>query len=234
MTSDKAQDAASAMVVFEQTFPHLSVAQSSLRRDVGRQVRYTIPTNAAERAEFLRQHGTVVLGTVFTIIGVQRNWRGDEIYRCTWDGDEQVFGRPLDPALLRDGAAEFIIPSINQATSMTTPTTITQRDMTGVDITPEEVLAYTPANIFSVYSGKDGKCCCGCSGAYRYMADVVESGAAAKHCGYEVETSAINERQVAKVLDLVKAAVRDGTAEYGSNNVAAVVGERLYIIYPRA
>jgi acyl-CoA hydrolase len=62
--------------------------------------------------------------------------------------------------------------------------------------------------VTSVYSGKDGKCCCGCSG---------------KH--YE----ASSEKMVRKVVKLINSDL--DRAEQGSNDVSLVVGDRIYIAY---
>lgn len=46
-------------------------------------------------------------------------------------------------------------------------------------------------NVYKVYSGKAGKCMCGCSGKYSYTAQ----GAVEQNPGYDV-TDSINERSV--------------------------------------
>jgi len=59
-----------------------------------------------------------------------------------------------------------------------------------------------------VYSGCDGKCCCGCSGKY-YEADAAQA------------TRIINIINASAPMDL----------EIGDNYTATVVGTRLYIAY---
>jgi hypothetical protein len=116
--------------------------------------------------------------------------------------------------------------------------------------------ALTPSDVRSVYSGKDGACCCGCKGNHRYNSQHV--AAASKDRGYEVGPDEVNDRQVAKVLKIVQAAAqrahdgilegrvgatvdRDGSTTYADETgeivtlskafASTVVGERLYIVY---
>jgi len=84
-----------------------------------------------------------------------------------------------------------------------------------------------PADLFGVYSGKNGKCCCGCAGNHRYVAANRE--AAGLHRGYAVSDDEVNDRQVAKVLGLLKANVEEVQQDY--DHFALVVGERLYVAY---
>src|SRR5208282_2130545 len=81
--------------------------------------------------------------------------------------------------------------------------------------TQEEVtarlVAMTAAEVSSVYSGKPG-CCCGCKGNHRYNSQHVVS--ASKNRGYAVTGSDINDRQVAKVLDVIQANVEKAAENY--------------------
>ena len=65
--------------------------------------------------------------------------------------------------------------------------------------------------VTSVYSGRDGRCCCGCSG---------------KH--YDKGTPAA-DRMIRKVVRILNERLDEIT--YGSNNVSVVVYERLYVAY---
>jgi hypothetical protein len=81
-------------------------------------------------------------------------------------------------------------------------------------------------NVASVYSGKDGKCCCGCSGKHRYASSVRLQGVALR--GYPLMDEDINDVQVRRVVGIINAAdvvVDDGFC------VSTVVGSRLYIAY---
>jgi hypothetical protein len=84
----------------------------------------------------------------------------------------------------------------------------------------------------SVYSGKNGKCCCGCAGKHRYASALREE--ASKDRGYEVKDDEVNDRQVAKVVAIMNDRSipfeKDGLQ---SDYVAKVVGNRLYIAYFR-
>lgn len=58
----------------------------------------------------------------------------------------------------------------------------------------------------SVYSGRDGKCCCGCAG-----------------------THSTAKAQITRVVNVINR--NRGDIVVGSNNVSVVVGTRLYIAY---
>lgn len=85
-------------------------------------------------------------------------------------------------------------------------------------------------DIQSVYSGKPNKCCCGCAGKHSYNS--LHQKAASKSRGYKVEDDDVNDRQVARVLDIIKASGE--SLVVGSNNLSAIVNGRLYIAYPQA
>ena len=51
-------------------------------------------------------------------------------------------------------------------------------------------------NVYKVYSGKAGKCMCGCAGKYSYTA----LGAKEDHPGYDV-SDAVNERSVKIIMN---------------------------------
>ena len=84
-----------------------------------------------------------------------------------------------------------------------------------------------PEDVLSVYSGKDGHCCCGCAGKHYHNPDYREL--ASKKCGYEVDDEACSARMVRKVVKLLTADGAD--VEFNDSYVATVVGARLYIAY---
>ena len=78
----------------------------------------------------------------------------------------------------------------------------------------------------SVYSGIDGKCCCGCSGKYSYASAHRE--AAGKERGYPIDDEDINDRTVKLIVGKV---LKSGVAEQERDNlISAVVGKRLYLV----
>lgn len=83
--------------------------------------------------------------------------------------------------------------------------------------------------VASVYSGRDGKCCCGCSGKHSYTAAHREW--ASKHRGYPVTDADINEAQVTRVVKLINE--NRATARRTSDHASVVLGARLYIAYFR-
>jgi hypothetical protein len=62
--------------------------------------------------------------------------------------------------------------------------------------------AVTLDQVMSVYSGKVGRCYCGCSGNHRYASKHRE--AASKDRGYPVFMDEVNDRQVKKIFKIVK------------------------------
>lgn len=86
----------------------------------------------------------------------------------------------------------------------------------------------TTDNVMSVYSGRDGKCCCGCAGNHRYNSKHRE--AATKNRGYAVDDDDINDKQVKRVLTLLQDNYQH--VEAGGNHFSLVVGERIYVVYP--
>jgi hypothetical protein len=71
----------------------------------------------------------------------------------------------------------------------------------------------------NVYSGRDGRCCCGCSGIHR------RSTKFAKENSYDV----YNDAFVKKVVRIIQA--NSEQAFEGGNHVYVVIGDRLYVAY---
>jgi hypothetical protein len=88
------------------------------------------------------------------------------------------------------------------------------------------------SDVVSVYTGKAGSCCCGCSGIHRYSTKHAKVGA--KRRGYELETKEINDRHVAKVLRWVQATsiANPALVKIGQNHLAVDIGEKVYLVYP--
>lgn len=85
-------------------------------------------------------------------------------------------------------------------------------------------------DVVSVYSGKAGKCACGCSGKHRYAA--AHRALAGERRGYAVADDEVNDRQVRKVANLVAGAgallVSDGDGVF-----YAELDGRLYVVYTK-
>jgi len=82
--------------------------------------------------------------------------------------------------------------------------------------------------VSSVYSGIDGKCCCGCSGKHYYASTHREW--AQKKRGYAVKDEDINDRMIEKVIKIIENAEK--IEDLGSC-ISTTVGKRLYIAYLR-
>jgi hypothetical protein len=74
--------------------------------------------------------------------------------------------------------------------------------------------------VTKVYSGKAGKCCCGCSGTHRYNSRFAKDA---------YERSSVNDRQVKRVINLMKANAQ--YIEDFGNGVSLELGGRLYCAY---
>lgn len=81
-------------------------------------------------------------------------------------------------------------------------------------------------NVSSVYSGINGRCCCGCSGKHTYAAQHVEW--ASDNRGYPVTPDEVNDRTVKLVVNKINAANAVATFP---GLVSIVIGRRIYIAY---
>ena len=85
-------------------------------------------------------------------------------------------------------------------------------------------------NVASVYSGIDGKCCCGCSGKHTFSSQNRQW--AEKNRGYPVTDGEVNDRVVKMIYNKMSRLVESGETEYDNSEfVSAVVGKRLYVVY---
>lgn len=74
------------------------------------------------------------------------------------------------------------------------------------------------SDVTQVYSGKDGRCCCGCSGTHSYPSTAkVESW------------QKVNDKEVKRIFGILKKNASE--AEFGGNHFSVVIGQRLYIAY---
>jgi hypothetical protein len=75
--------------------------------------------------------------------------------------------------------------------------------MMNADAVKSLLESVTLDQVMSVYSGKKGKCYCGCSGNHRYASAHREI--AGQNRGYPISDDEVNDRQVKRVLGIVKA-----------------------------
>ena len=84
--------------------------------------------------------------------------------------------------------------------------------------------------VLSVYSGINGKCCCGCSGKHTYSSTRREE--AGKDRGYEIEDDEVNDRTVKMMVNKINKQIELGNVlDNNEDLVSCVVGQRLYIAY---
>lgn len=93
------------------------------------------------------------------------------------------------------------------------------------------IAALEPEDIMCAYSGTPGRCCCGCSGKYSYNSRYIAE--ATKDRGYAVTAEDVNDRQVAKVLRILKERAAEAEC-FGSGFSIQVSPTREYNIYPMA
>jgi hypothetical protein len=87
------------------------------------------------------------------------------------------------------------------------------------------------SKVASVYSGKNGLCCCGCAGRYSYAK--AHQAYSSKHRGYAVTDDEISDRECLRVLRLVQAEdAKDPVLveHLADDQVTTVVGKRRYMV----
>lgn len=79
----------------------------------------------------------------------------------------------------------------------------------------------TTDDVMSVYTGINGRCCCGCSGNHRASSKFPDQG-------YEV-----SDLSVKRVLNSIKAGIVSGTLDISEDGreVCRIVGNRIHIVY---
>jgi hypothetical protein len=92
----------------------------------------------------------------------------------------------------------------------------------------EKLMSLTRDNIMYVYSGKAYACCCGCSGTYRYNSNHIREGS--KDRGYAVAPNEVNNRQVMKVLNIIKKNSHLLEEDLDDSSFSVTVDKRLYMI----
>lgn len=81
-------------------------------------------------------------------------------------------------------------------------------------------------DVLKVYSGINGKCCCGCAGKYSYNpAYKVQGG---KNRGYAVNEKECNLKEVNRILKKLKKVTE---VQIGKTYISTVVGNRLYAVH---
>jgi len=80
--------------------------------------------------------------------------------------------------------------------------------------------------ITSVYSGINGRCCCGCSGKHRYASKYRES--ASNRRGYVVSDEEVSDRSVKIISNKV---LNHPDMVFNEDHAWTVIGNRLLIAY---
>ena len=85
-------------------------------------------------------------------------------------------------------------------------------------------------DVLSVYSGRDGACCCGCAGAHHYAGAHQAEGAASR--GYPLEAADVSDWDVARVVGVINE--NRGAARDAGDHAYVTIRAQLYIAYRRA
>jgi hypothetical protein len=96
-------------------------------------------------------------------------------------------------------------------------------------MTKQEFETAALASVKSVYVGKAGKCCCGCSGKYAYAA--AHQAAASEARGYAATDDEVNDREVRRVFHLVQSGVDEPTFELDPGWASVTFGKKMYTVY---
>lgn len=99
-------------------------------------------------------------------------------------------------------------------------------------MTTSTTLKIDLSKVMTVYSGKDGKCCCGCSGKHT-VASAFAAAHEATH-GYACRPEDVSDRTVKTIVGKMERAVETGAGvleDCDDSMVSVVVGGRLYIAY---
>jgi len=103
-TSDEDQNGRKRMKGFNKIFPHLDASKDkkaySLEQNVGRKVKFKIPKDPKEKKELYRQYGTSVEDD-YEIVGVQKDHKGDLVYRIRNTTVNDTFGRAVSSQYLK-------------------------------------------------------------------------------------------------------------------------------------
>lgn len=101
-----------------------------------------------------------------------------------------------------------------------------------------DIQTLQPADVLHAYSGKAGKCYCGCSG--KHYANPARLAEAAAARGYEYSDDEVSGQMIVKILRLVQAhhdpsdpSMRHEAepGDKGQSHFTAEVGKRTYTVY---
>jgi len=88
-------------------------------------------------------------------------------------------------------------------------------------------------DILSVYSGKRGHCCCGCSG--KHYANPARLRDANAKRGYDYTPDEVSATMITRVYNIIKNGCGDidsgETFVHGNGWISRIVDERLYVAY---
>jgi hypothetical protein len=100
-----------------------------------------------------------------------------------------------------------------------------ERDM---NTNEHKVTRLNVEHVASVYSGRNGKCCCGCAGKHSYASR--HRFWASSNRGYAVDSNEVSDRSVKTIVNKMMKAGNMKLSRSG-DHVYTVVDNRLYVAY---
>lgn len=83
-------------------------------------------------------------------------------------------------------------------------------------------------DVISVYSGKDGACCCGCSGKHTYHPKYIGD---TRVRGYKIDKEECNLRTIKMILNKIKKNIDPQETIQMGGEIFTIIGKRLYVAY---
>lgn len=95
----------------------------------------------------------------------------------------------------------------------------------------EKLLDLSKNDVMSVYSGKAGRCCCGCAGKHYYNSKHVAK--AGVNRGYKISADEVNDTMITRVLNTLKKNAHLLESGFDEHYFSITLDNRLYIAYLR-
>jgi hypothetical protein len=93
--------------------------------------------------------------------------------------------------------------------------------------TAEKIRKLDPKHVARVYSGINGRCCCGCSGTY--WCRKIHREIVAKHQGYPISDKEVSDRQVTRIFRIFQENAEQAR-ELAPGHFTFVDENRLYML----
>ena len=95
-------------------------------------------------------------------------------------------------------------------------------------LNPSEIATISTDKVASVYSGIDGRCCCGCAGNHSYNSKYANIGLQLR--GYPIKPEEVSDRNVTRILNVLKKSSLD-QINIQDSYISTIIGKRIYVVY---